>query len=82
MAGGEGEAAAAAAAVEVIESMVEIDLWAKLPEEVQYRIFGYLRWRTLLPICVVCKSFNDNINRYIYELPLFRTAVSISSTSC
>lgn len=55
------------------------DLWAKLPEEVQYMIFRHLRWRTLFPICVVCKSFNDSINRYIRDLPLFRTAVAISS---
>ncbi|KAG0505016.1 hypothetical protein M758_N004100 [Ceratodon purpureus] len=56
------------------------DLWAKLPEEVQYMIFRHLRWRTLFPICVVCKSFNDAINRYIYELPLFRTSVAVSSS--
>ena len=54
------------------------DLWAKLPEEVQQKIFRRLRWRQLFRICVVCKSFNDGINRYVHELPLFRTAVFFS----
>lgn len=55
------------------------DLWAKLPEEVQQKIFKHLRWRQLFRICVVCKSFNDGINRYVHELPLFRTAVPVSN---
>lgn len=56
------------------------DCWAKLPEEVQHRIFKHLRWRNLFRICVVCRSFNISINRYIHELPLFRTGVAISSS--
>lgn len=51
------------------------DLWAKLPEEVQQKIFKRLRWRSLFRMCVVSKSFNDGVNRYVHELPLFRTAV-------
>lgn len=55
------------------------DLWAKLPDEVQQDIFKRLRWRSLFRVCVVCKSFNEGINRYVHQLPLFRTAVPISS---
>lgn len=80
MAVAESEAAAVAGGVGTEDLTRLEDLWAKLPEEVQYMIFRHLRWRTLFPICVVCKSFNDAINRYIYELPLFRTAVAVSSS--
>lgn len=66
----EPEAAPAPEAAEEME-----DLWAKLPEEVQQKIFKRLRWRSLFRMCVVSKSFNDGVNRYVHELPLFRTAV-------
>jgi hypothetical protein len=55
------------------------DLWAKLPDEVQQKIFKLLRWRQLFRVCVVSKSFNEGINRYVHDLPLFRTAVPIST---
>lgn len=61
---------------DVVGDMEADDLWAKLPEEVQQKIFRRLRWRSLFRICVVSKSFNDGINRYVHELPIFRTAVS------
>ncbi|KAG0569411.1 hypothetical protein KC19_6G088500 [Ceratodon purpureus] len=54
------------------------DLWAKLPDEVQQKIFKLLRWRQLFRVCAVCKSFNEGINRYVHDLPLFRTALPVS----
>lgn len=63
-----------------VEDMSKMeDLWAKLPDEVQQKIFKLLRWRQLFRVCVVCKRFNEGINRYVHDLPLFRTAVPISS---
>lgn len=61
------------------EDLLEMeDLWAKLPDEVQQKIFKLLRWRQLFRVCAVCKSFNEGINRYVHDLPLFRTSVPVS----
>lgn len=71
----ETQTAAVVSTADEEQGVVAEDSWAKLPEEVQQRIFRRLRWRSLFQVCAVSKSFNEGIHRYVHELPLFRTAV-------